>query len=121
MSSYSYFIDLRNTDNFGEIGFFTDKPRMITAKSRDYCELYCLHKKDFLKIAEDYIHAIVSITTIYLLSIEKSSLPHLKLHIVSLSHNKNSIARRGELLCNKLEMLYLQLEGSRHFELPLLP
>jgi len=59
-ASYSYFIDLGVGENFGEIGFFTDSPRMISAKSRDYCELYCIHKRDFIKIAEDYINGIVS-------------------------------------------------------------
>lgn len=52
-ASHSYFIDLRVGDNFGEIGFFTDNPRLLTVKSRDYCEIYCIHKRDFLKIAED--------------------------------------------------------------------
>ena len=75
-ASYSYFIDLGVGDNFGEIGFFTDNPRMISAKSRDYCELYCIHKKDFIKIAEDYINGIVSTCIIQ---------PIL---IVSLSYNK---------------------------------
>ena len=60
MSSHSYFIDLRKGENFGEIGFFTDNPRLITAKSRDYCELYCVHKKDFMKIVEDYINGLVN-------------------------------------------------------------
>ena len=60
MQSHTYFIDLVINGNFGEIEFFTDKPRLITSKSRDYCELYTIHKRDFLKIAEDYITAIVN-------------------------------------------------------------
>ena len=58
-ATHTYFLDLVVGDNFGEIGFFTDNPRLLSAKSRDYCEFYVIDKKDFIKIAEDYIHAIV--------------------------------------------------------------
>lgn len=57
--SHTFFEDLNPEDNFGEIGFFTDQPRILSAKSRDYCDLYVIDKRDFIKIAEDYIHAIV--------------------------------------------------------------
>lgn len=60
-ATHTYFIDLRIGESFGEIGFFTDNPRLLTAKSRDYSELYVIDKKDFLKIAEDYISALVFI------------------------------------------------------------
>ncbi|CDW81481.1 UNKNOWN [Stylonychia lemnae] len=63
-ASYSYFIDLGVGDNFGEIGFFTDNPRLLSAKSRDYCELYCISKRDFVKVAEDYINGIQAYHTI---------------------------------------------------------
>lgn len=88
MSSHSYFVDLKVTNNFGEIGFFTDNPRLITAKSRDYCELYCVHKRDFLKVAENHIHGIV----IFLFFTNIN-------YIVSISHDKNSFIRGVELLC----------------------
>lgn len=58
--SHTYLNELRIGDSFGEIGFFTDNPRMLTAKSRDYCQLYVIEKKDFIKIAENYIKAIVN-------------------------------------------------------------
>ena len=58
-ATHSYLKELQIGDNFGEIGFFTDNPRLLSVKSRDYCEFYIIDKKDFLKIAEDYIHAIV--------------------------------------------------------------
>lgn len=58
-ASYTYFTDLMVGDGFGEIGFFTDNPRTLTAKSDDYSELYVISKTDFMKIAEDYITAIV--------------------------------------------------------------
>ena len=60
-STHTFLKDLQVGDSFGEIGFFTDNPRLLSAKSRDYCEFYVIEKKDFLKIAEDYIHAIVRV------------------------------------------------------------
>lgn len=58
-ASHTFFLDLQSDDYFGEIGFLTDNPRLLSAKSRDYTEIYIIKKKDFLKIAEDYIPAIV--------------------------------------------------------------
>jgi CRP-like cAMP-binding protein len=43
----------------GEIEFFTDGPRILTAKALEYTECYVIEKKDFMKIVEDYIPAIV--------------------------------------------------------------
>jgi CRP-like cAMP-binding protein len=58
-STSTFLVDLKVGDNFGEIEFFTENPRMLSVKSRDYCEMYTINKKDFIRIAEDYIHAIV--------------------------------------------------------------
>ena len=63
-ATHTYLSELRVGDFFGEIGFFTDNPRMLTCKSRDYTQCYVIDKKDFMRIAEDYISAIVSITII---------------------------------------------------------
>lgn len=62
--THTFVLDLKQGDNFGEIGFFTDNPRLLSAKSRDYTELYVIDKSDFLRIAEDYIYAIVSSETL---------------------------------------------------------
>jgi len=35
-ATHTYLSELRVGDFFGEIGFFTDNPRMLTCKSRDY-------------------------------------------------------------------------------------
>ena len=59
-TTHTFLIDLQIEDSFGEIGFFTDNPRLLSAKSRDYCELYIIEKQDFLRLAEDYIYTIVS-------------------------------------------------------------
>ena len=58
-STHSFIIDLIKGDYFGEIGFFSEMPRCLSCKSREYTELYCISNKDFLKIAADYISAIV--------------------------------------------------------------
>lgn len=58
--SHTFLIDLQKHAYFGEIGFLTDNPRMLSAKAREYTELYVISKDDFLKIAEDYINAIVN-------------------------------------------------------------
>eukprot|EP00347_Sterkiella_histriomuscorum_P015001 403358691 len=58
--THTYLTELSVGDCFGEIGFFTDDPRMLTAKSRDYTQLYVIEKKDFMHIAENYITAIQS-------------------------------------------------------------
>ncbi len=58
--SHTFMIDLIKDDYFGEIEFFTDEPRKLSAKSRDFSELYVIHKKNFFDIAEDYINAIVT-------------------------------------------------------------
>lgn len=57
--SHTYLLDLGKDECFGEIGFFTDNPRTLSAKSRDYTELYAIDKAHFLHIAEDYITACV--------------------------------------------------------------
>ncbi len=54
-ASHTFILDLNKGDYFGEIGFFTDNPRLLSAKSREFTELYVIQKKDLLKIAEDYI------------------------------------------------------------------
>ena len=59
--SHTYILDLIKDDYFGEVGFFSDNPRTLSAKSRDFTETYVIYKKEFLKIAEDYISAIVRI------------------------------------------------------------
>ena len=59
-ASRTYITDLMKDDHMGEIGFFTDNPRSLSAKSRDFSECYIIYKKDFLELADDYISAIVS-------------------------------------------------------------
>lgn len=41
-ASHTFIIDLNKGDYFGEIGFFTDNPRNLSAKSREYTEIYII-------------------------------------------------------------------------------
>ncbi len=43
----TYIIDLKQDQYFGEIGFFSDKPRTATVKSRDFTEVLELAFEDF--------------------------------------------------------------------------
>jgi CRP-like cAMP-binding protein len=43
----TYIIDLKQDQYFGEIGFFTDKPRSTTIKSRDFTEVLELEFENF--------------------------------------------------------------------------
>lgn len=60
-ATHTYFLDLVKDQYFGDIEFFSENPRILTAKSRDFTEVYAINKSDFLTIAEDYIHAILLI------------------------------------------------------------
>ena len=95
--SHTYLIDLMKDDYFGEIGFFTDNRRTVSAKSRDFTETYAIHKSDFLEIADDYIHAIVCLCNNILVMLP--------------SHKKCTLGR-GELLCAKIVVLYLWKERT---------
>ncbi len=57
--SHSYLAELIKDDYFGEIEFFSEEPRLLSARSRDFTECYTIHKRDFIHIAEDYINSIV--------------------------------------------------------------
>jgi CRP-like cAMP-binding protein len=63
--SHTFLLDLVKDDYFGEIGFFTDQARTLSAKSRDYTDLYFLDKHEFLDIARDYLSAIVRLSWVY--------------------------------------------------------
>ncbi len=56
-TSHTYLVDLFKGENFGEVGFFTENPRVCSAKSRDFTEVYLIWRDDFMKIAEDYVYA----------------------------------------------------------------
>lgn len=52
--SRTYIKDLGKDDFFGEIGFFSEKPRQSTAKSRDFTHLLVLEHDKFAKKAEEF-------------------------------------------------------------------
>jgi hypothetical protein len=49
--THTYFIELTKDEYFGEVEFFTEQPRMISARSRDFTECYTIDNRDFLRIA----------------------------------------------------------------------
>lgn len=52
--SRTYIKDLGKDDFFGEIGFFSEKPRQATAKSRDFTHLLVLDHDSFAKKTEEF-------------------------------------------------------------------
>lgn len=96
--THSYMVDLVKDDYFGEIGFFTDNRRLMSAKSRDFTEVYAIYKKDFLEIAEDYIHVIVN--------------KYLIITLVIISLNKKCSTDGRKLLCVENLMLHLWQERA---------
>ena len=50
----TYIKDLDKDDYFGEIGFFSEKPRQATAKSRDFTHLLVLDHDTFAKKTEQF-------------------------------------------------------------------
>lgn len=48
---------------FGEISFFSGRPRTVSAKSKNFCETMYLDKLEFMKnIASKYPHAFANVT-----------------------------------------------------------
>ena len=56
--SHTFVKDLGSHSYFGELGFLTGKERCLSAKARDFTEVYVLRKDVFEKIYESYIQAI---------------------------------------------------------------
>jgi len=52
--TFTYLDDLIKDEYFGEISFFSSKPRTLTVKSRDFTEVYIIDKEWFLDTAGNY-------------------------------------------------------------------
>ena len=59
--THTFVTDLKKDAYFGELGFFSGDPRQLSAKSRDFTEVYRLQKYDMFEICENYIEAISAI------------------------------------------------------------
>lgn len=57
----TYIKDLKQDQYFGEIGFFSEKRRQATVKSRDFTEVLELSYENFLQVASEYPEAEVKI------------------------------------------------------------
>ena len=62
--THTFITDLKKDKYFGELGFLTGEPRCLSAKSRDFTEVFMIKKDDFDSISENYIEAITAIRTI---------------------------------------------------------
>jgi hypothetical protein len=77
--THTFVIDLHKDSYFGELGFFNGEPRTLSAKSRDFTEVYRINKDDFFEICENYIEAITAIRTIKE-ALEQEDYKPLKMH-----------------------------------------
>ena len=53
--THTFIKDLVGREYFGELGILWDQPRCLSARSRDFTEVFILNKEDFLHISENYI------------------------------------------------------------------
>mmetsp|Transcript_34499 Transcript_34499/g.52793 ORF Transcript_34499/g.52793 Transcript_34499/m.52793 type:complete len:211 (+) Transcript_34499:416-1048(+) len=63
-SSRTFVIDLNKEKYFGELGLLSGDPRTLSAKSRDFTEVFTLNKTNFELISENYIDAMRAIRKI---------------------------------------------------------
>ena len=55
----TYIKDLKQDQYFGEIGFFSERRRQATVKSRDFTEVLELTYENFMQVAQEYPEAEV--------------------------------------------------------------
>jgi CRP-like cAMP-binding protein len=58
--THTYLEDLIKDDYFGEISFFTEKPRLCSVKSRDFTCTITLSRDSYFQAGEDYDESLVS-------------------------------------------------------------
>ena len=54
----TFIIDLKQESFFGEYGLISGQTRSLSAKCRDFTEVYVINKTSFEETAENYIEAI---------------------------------------------------------------
>ena len=62
--SHTFIKDLHGNTYFGELGIINDQPRCLSAKSRDFTEIFILYKNDFIEISEKYVTSIRAVDKI---------------------------------------------------------
>ena len=65
-SSQTFIRSLFQGEYFGEVGFFSDKPRVCTASSKHFTEALVLRNTDFINAALEYEDVVRMIETIQL-------------------------------------------------------
>ena len=46
--------ELKVGDHFGEISFFTGKPRLLSARSKDFTTLFAINREEFIKVLKNH-------------------------------------------------------------------
>ena len=56
--SHTFLLDLKLGKVLGEIGVFKNELRSLTAKARDFTEVYCIKKSDLYELSENFTQAL---------------------------------------------------------------
>lgn len=59
--SHTFLTSLIPGSSVGELGFLMDQPRQLSAKARDFTEVYVIQKSDFDTISSNYLQAVQAI------------------------------------------------------------
>ena len=76
--SHTFIKDLKKEEYFGELGMLQECPRSLTAKARDFTEVFIIRKQDFESISENYIEALQAMRAIKY-GLERNKLRPLKM------------------------------------------
>lgn len=62
--SHTFIKDIEKDCHFGELGFLLGEPRCLSAKARDFTEVFVISRTDFEMVSENYVQAIQAINVI---------------------------------------------------------
>ena len=62
--THTFITDVHHEEYFGELGVLKGEPRQLSAKCRDFTEVYVIYKDDFERITENYTEAITCVKAI---------------------------------------------------------
>ena len=63
-ASHTFLKDLKKDNFMGEIGMFKSEPRTLSAKCRDFSQIYILNGQDLFKMADQYMKVFKAIKRI---------------------------------------------------------
>jgi len=56
--SHTFITDLGKDKYIGDLGFLLGEPRCLSAKARDFTEVFVISKMDFDVVSENYVQAM---------------------------------------------------------------